>query len=220
VFFALWPDAEQRAALAQAVRKAVRSSGGRPVPTESLHVTLAFLGSVPEHRLPELDRIARRLAEASAADAPPVRLCFERLAHWKRAQILCALADSGDPTPAEAAAEAALAEATAAPGRAAGIAVGPDSAGSGAEAPTAAAVLAAALIEQTSAAGFRPDLKPFRSHVTVARKVVHAPARGERFAVEWDFGAFALIDSRTEPAGPVYSVVESYLLAKKEKAHE
>lgn len=183
-------------------------------------MTLAFLGSVPEHRLPELGRIARGLAEASATDVPRVRLRFERLAHWKRAQILCALADSGNAMPGEAAAEAALAEDTAAPGIAVGIAVGPNTAGSGAEAPAAAAALAAALIEQTSAAGFRPDLKPFREHVTVARKVVHAPARGERLAVEWDFGAFALIDSRTEPTGPVYSVIESYPLVKEEKAHE
>ncbi|HYL02781.1 MAG TPA: 2'-5' RNA ligase family protein, partial [Steroidobacteraceae bacterium] len=54
LFFALWPDAAQRTVLAHAVRKAVRNCGGRPVPAESLHVTLAFLGSVPESRMAEL----------------------------------------------------------------------------------------------------------------------------------------------------------------------
>src|SRR5205807_403857 len=70
LFFALWPDAGQRAALVHATRKAVRSSGGRPVPEESLHVTLAFLGSVPERRVAELQAIARRVAEAPEAGAP------------------------------------------------------------------------------------------------------------------------------------------------------
>lgn len=203
MFFALWPDAGQRADLAQAIRKALRSCGGRPVAPESLHVTLAFLGSVPGSRVPELGRIAR----AIAASFPPVdgrlRLRFERLVHWKRAQILCALAGAADDTAADA--ENAVARNTAWPEASAAV---------------GAPALAAALVEQTALAGFTPDLKPFRAHVTVARKVVHPPARHERFALQWDFGAFALIDSRTEPAGPVYSVIESYLLVSGEKAHE
>jgi len=36
--------------------------------------------------------------------------------------------------------------------------------------------------------------------------------------VEWCLDAFALIDSRTEPSGPVYSVVESYPLVSADKA--
>jgi 2'-5' RNA ligase len=37
-------------------------------------------------------------------------------------------------------------------------------------------------------------------------------------AVEWCLDAFALIDSRTAPSGPVYSVVESYPLVSVDKA--
>jgi RNA 2',3'-cyclic 3'-phosphodiesterase len=195
LFFALWPDAEQRGALHSATRKGVRSCGGRPVPVPSLHVTLAFLGAVPEGRVPELDRIARRVAEVFPAGGQPLRLSFDRLAHWARTQLLCALG-TGEPEAAQAAG-----------GRGEAIAAG-------------APRLAAALKNETAAAGFSPDLKPFRAHVTVARKVAHAPPTLALQPVLWSFDAFALIESRTDPTGPVYSVIESYLLVKAEKAHE
>jgi len=185
LFFALWPDAQQRGALHSATRQCVRSCGGRPVPVQSLHVTLAFLGGVPEGRVPELDRIARRVADAFPARAQPLLLTFDRLEYWARPQILCALG-TGEP--------AADTDAVSAP------------------------ALAATLKNETVAAGFSPDLKPFRAHVTVARKVAHAPAALALQPVLWRFEAFALIESRTDPAGPVYSVIESYLLVKAEKA--
>ena len=155
------------------------------MPVQSLHVTLAFLGSVPEGRVPELDRIARRVADAFPADAQPLLLTFDHLVHWARPQILCAL---GTEEPA------ADTDAASAP------------------------ALAARLKSETVAAGFSPDLKPFRAHVTVARKLAHAPAVLALQPVLWRFDAFALIESRTDPAGPVYSVIESYLLVKAEKA--
>ena len=186
LFFALWPDAQQRGALHSATRQCVSSCGGRPVPVQSLHLTLAFLGAVPEGRVPELDRIARRVADAFPARAQPLLLTFDRLAHWARPQILCAL---GTEEPA------ADTDAASAP------------------------ALAATLKNETVAAGFSPDLKPFRAHVTVARKVAHAPSALALQAVLWRFDAFALIENRTDPAGPVYSVIESYLLVKAEKAH-
>jgi 2'-5' RNA ligase len=193
LFFALWPDAQQRGALAHATRKGVRSCGGRPVPVQSLHLTLAFLGSVPEGRVPELDRIARRVADAFPADAQPLLLTFDHLVHWARPQILCAL---GTEEAAAVPAPGGLRDTDAA------------------SAPS----LSATLKNETVAAGFSPDLKPFRAHVTVARKVAHAPAALALQPVLWRFGTFALIESHTDPAGPVYSVIESYLLVKAEKA--
>ena len=89
-----------------------------------------------------------------------------------------------------------------------------------AQAPDAAGRLAAALKDVAAAAGFTPDLKPFRAHVTVARKVLHAAHLPALRPVAWHFADFALIDSRTEPSGPVYSVMESYPLVKSEKARE
>ena len=81
-----------------------------------------------------------------------------------------------------------------------------------------ASALAAALKDSTAAAGFHPDLKPFRAHVTVARKVPDGPQPPPLSAVVWRFEAFALIDSRPEKTGPVYSVIESWPLVKIEKA--
>jgi 2'-5' RNA ligase len=180
LFFALWPQEHERQALARATAKAARSCGGRPVPAPNLHVTLAFLGSVPLRRVGELRALAQRTARAFSQDAP-LALRFETLAHWPRQQILCALA---------------------------------------AAAPRGAQALAEALKDCAAAAEFSPDLKPFHAHVTVARKVTHAPPRPALRAVVWRFDAFALLDSRTEPAGPIYSVIESYPLANTEKAHE
>ena len=177
LFFALWPDEAARRALARATAKAVRHCGGRPVPAENLHVTLAFLGSVAQDRIPHLQCSARGLATTFAAG--PLSLRFDRLVHWPRQQILCALAGGESP---------------------------------------AAQALATALRATVAAAGFSPDLKPFDVHVTVARKVARPPAAAAMRPVAWCFESFALLDSRTESAGPVYSVIESYPLVGSEKA--
>jgi len=165
------------------------------VPVPSLHVTLAFLGGVPEGRVPELDRIARRVADAFPAAGQPLLVSFDRLAYWARPQILCALG-TGELEAAQAVGEPREADAAGAP------------------------ALSATLKSETAAAGFSPDLKPFRAHVTVARKVAQAPSELALQPVLWRFDAFALIESRTDPAGPIYSVIESYLLVKAEKVHE
>jgi RNA 2',3'-cyclic 3'-phosphodiesterase len=182
LFFALWPDEPQRAALMRAARKALRACGGRPVPAANLHLTLCFLGSVPAVRVAELEGVARRVATGWSPPAPPVSLDFERLEHWVRPQLLCALAAAAAP-PATFAAQS----------------------------------LARALGDAVAAAGFAPDLKPFRAHVTLARKVVKAGFDERIRPVHWEFDAFALVESRTLAAGPLYSVVESYALANAQK---
>jgi RNA 2',3'-cyclic 3'-phosphodiesterase len=184
LFFALWPDAAQRAALTEASGQAVRHSGGCPVPGAKLHVTLAFLGSVPEPRLAELSELARRAAAAFPGSALPVRITLQDFEHWVKPQVLAVL---GRDEPAQ---------------------LSPAS---------GAGQLARALTSASGAAGFSPDLKPFRAHVTVARKVARAPRPNEMREVRWSFDSFALLESRTLPAGPVYSVLGSYLLGSAEK---
>ena len=83
---------------------------------------------------------------------------------------------------------------------------------------TPAGALAQALQTAAAAAGFFPDLKPFRAHVTVARKVARAPPRHtlRRRHLEMR-DAPALIESRSAPGGSLYSVLESAPLGKREK---
>jgi 2'-5' RNA ligase len=179
LFFALWPDEAARAALAAATREAVSASAARAVPPQNLHATLAFLGSVPERRIAQLEDIARRVAQTFVPQCP-VMLQFDELAHWVGPKILVARCAAESP---------------------------------------AAHALAHLLKTATQAAGFAPDLKPFHAHVTLARKLDRAPALAMARAVQWRCDAFALIESRTTADGAAYSVRQSYLLVKREKAH-
>jgi RNA 2',3'-cyclic 3'-phosphodiesterase len=168
LFFALWPDPAMREAMVRATCTAARASGGRPVPAANLHVTLAFLGAVPERRLEELAEVAR-----GAAAGGSLEIAFDHLEHWRAAQLLCALP---------------------------------------AAVPAPVTMLARRLQDVLAASGFAPDLKPFRPHVTVVRKVSRAGRIGQIHPVAWSFTELALIESRTLAAGALYSVVESYLL--------
>jgi 2'-5' RNA ligase len=80
-----------------------------------------------------------------------------------------------------------------------------------------AQALARTLCHEAAGAGFDPDLKPFRAHVTVARKVARAPHASAMHPVAWSFAAFALIESRTLASGAAYSTVESFVLGSAEK---
>src|SRR5262249_38485268 len=151
LFFALWPDTPQQTAFAHAARKAVKAGGGTPVPVANIHLTLVFLGSVPERRIADLSAIARRVAAAFPQDALPLQLEFEHLAHWKKPQVLCAV-------PAE---------------------------GTGSAAATAR--LAESLRREMVAGGFTPDLKPFRAHVTLARKVLRGSRELAMHALLWTY---------------------------------
>ncbi|CDM22825.1 2'-5' RNA ligase [Castellaniella defragrans 65Phen] len=54
VFFALWPDAEAVEILSGWARQAHAAFGGRIMRPETLHLTLAFLGTVPLDRIADL----------------------------------------------------------------------------------------------------------------------------------------------------------------------
>lgn len=86
--------------------------------------------------------------------------------------------------------------------------------------PQVLGALAHSLASTTSAAGCAPDLKPFRAHVTVARKVPRSAAGAAMSPVTWQCECVALVRSDAGPTGPLYSVVESFALGKPEKLHE
>jgi len=76
--------------------------------------------------------------------------------------------------------------------------------------------LAAALGEATIAAGFTPDIKPFRAHLTLARKVsrdlsvTFPQSLAPPTIVRCD--RFVLMQSRREESGSIYSAVDSWAL--------
>ncbi len=83
LFFALWPDAPVRAALA-GLQNALPLVGGRtrPAHPEDLHLTLAFLGEVaPQQR-------ACCEAAAGTIQASPFALRLDQIGYWPRPRIL------------------------------------------------------------------------------------------------------------------------------------
>lgn len=175
LFFALWPDERMQAALAEAVGAIATSGGGRLVPTQNLHLTLVFLGALPESRIALLSPIAAQVAAAFSLGDEPLTVMLDRVQYWRKSQILCATASADPPAAVE------LSDA-----------------------------LKRALIEQ----GFAPDLKPFRAHATVARKVQRVTRELEMPAVRWSFRDFHLVESRKEPNGSIYSSREKWPLDK------
>ncbi len=162
-----------RARLARAVHAAARGCGGRPIPPEQWHVTLAFLGAVPSARVAALAEVGSVAAQVAGVPAAGLEVSLGRLVAWRAPQVLCVL-----PV----------------------------------EPPAALGRLARGLGDTLIAAGFAPDVKPFRAHVTVARKVTRPSEPRDVPVVHWRFERFALIESRTLPSGAVYSVVETYPL--------
>ena len=83
---------------------------------------------------------------------------------------------------------------------------------------SSASELAIALGEAAVAAGFSPDIKPFRAHLTLARKI----SSGQAATVPWPLplmapivmrsDKFVLMSSRREGARSIYSVVDSWPL--------
>lgn len=85
LFFALWPSAAGRKSLADSTADAVSQVDGQPVPGVNLHVTLAFLGSVPGRGFGDLAGIG------GEGGYPAVALRFDRLEYWAKPKVLVAM---------------------------------------------------------------------------------------------------------------------------------
>ena len=81
-----------------------------------------------------------------------------------------------------------------------------------------ASPLMMSLAEATIAAGFSPDIKPFRAHLTLARKI--SAEQAEKFSWPQPLASsivmrceeFLLMQSRRDESGSVYSAVDSWPL--------
>lgn len=84
VFFALWPDDEAVSHLSALAHDLTARGGGRVMRPASLHLTLAFVGSVTPTQLGQLEDIAAGIS-AEAFD-----LSLDRLGFWPQRGILWA----------------------------------------------------------------------------------------------------------------------------------
>lgn len=181
LFFALWPSEARQAELVDAARAALASvRGGRCTEPASLHLTLVFLGAVPESALASVRACALQVSESSRLARPGLEVTLDALEYWGRSRVVCATA--GRPSAQSAA-------------------------------------LAQRLTEGLRGAGFSPDLKPFRAHVTLVRQLARRPGVPENVTlhlapVAWTFADFALVESRPGPRGSLYSVLETWPLCR------
>lgn len=166
LFFGLWPDPDLRQQLAAAARAAHKNAGGRPVPADNLHLTLAFLGSLTTAR-------ADCVTEAAADIAvEPFALRLDRIGWWRRPGILW-LAPAVWPAEIEA--------------------------------------LAAALWRALEPCGIEPETRPFKPHVTIARRCGRART-GPMTPIDWPVSDFALIESLAGQPGSRYQVLKRWPL--------
>lgn len=85
LFFALWPSPTHREALATATAAVVAQVDGQAVRKANFHVTLAFLGRVPEGAV-------KRLIEIGGEGGyPMLDLGFDRVEYWPRPKVIVAM---------------------------------------------------------------------------------------------------------------------------------
>jgi 2'-5' RNA ligase len=62
--------------------------------------------------------------------------------------------------------------------------------------------------------GLEPEVRPYRAHMTLARKASVAPTFGASHdLVEWRVRDFHLVESKTLSSGARYEILRSWLLA-------
>lgn len=76
VFFALWPPAAGAERLGGIARATAAAHGGRATRAETIHLTLAFVGDMPETQLPAL------IDAAAVVRGQPFDLSLDRLGFW------------------------------------------------------------------------------------------------------------------------------------------
>ena len=88
LFFALWPQPFAIAKLAEVAHQCSGIFGGKPTRPETIHLTLAFLGEVPDERKPLVIQVAQSVR------ATPFELCIDRLGYWQQNHLLWAGCES------------------------------------------------------------------------------------------------------------------------------
>ncbi len=91
LFFALWPGARERAAIADAAAAFTDGLHGRRIPPENYHLTLAFVGEVTAAQFAVLQQIGRdqRLTGCT--------LTLDAFEYWREARVVVAHARKTPP---------------------------------------------------------------------------------------------------------------------------
>ena len=91
LFFALWPDDRQRDRLRNGISPVAKLVEGQAIYRGDWHVTLAFIGTFAEDRIPEL--------RARAAEVPfeSFRTRFDRIEFWPRPKLACLVGPTVPP---------------------------------------------------------------------------------------------------------------------------
>jgi 2'-5' RNA ligase len=84
VFFALWPNDAERAALAAWQSQLHQLCSGRSMRADTLHASLVFIGDVALHRLEALQLAAQEIG------GKPFRLVFDTVRYWGHNHIVFA----------------------------------------------------------------------------------------------------------------------------------
>jgi 2'-5' RNA ligase len=91
VFFALWPSQQERTALAAWQTGLHQLCGGRVMRTDTLHITLVFIGGIEEQRLQVLQLAAQEVAGL------PFELSLDKAHYWGHNHIVFAAPGSVPP---------------------------------------------------------------------------------------------------------------------------
>jgi len=170
LFFALWPGESMRTVLAAAAAPAVAQMSGEPVPPGNLHVTLAFLGSVPGTALVPLFEVGGQ------GPWPAVEIGFERLEFWAKPKVLVAMPES---------------------------------------IPASGLAIVERLWTGLERLGYAREARPWRPHLTLARRVRRPPPDNLVLAPIAQAGdeppwRLALVDSTAHPDGRRYKPVADW----------
>lgn len=193
LFFALWPSPPLAASLAEWAQAARPHCGGRIMRTETLHLTLAFLGPVEA-------QLADALAAATPArSVPPGELMLDRYGVFKRQRILWAGPrqagrDEAEPNPTE-------------PHRPDSLQ--PDSLQPETQpAPAPLQVIHDGLWQWLAGYGLTAPPQPFRPHVTLLRNIERDdPPPPPPDPLIWRYDRLVLVASESQTGGSRYRIV-------------
>ncbi|MFF7058500.1 RNA 2',3'-cyclic phosphodiesterase [Achromobacter spanius] len=185
LFFALWPSPPLAASLAEWAQAARLHSGGRVMRTETLHLTLAFLGPVEA-------QLADTLAAATPDRCvPPGELALDHYGVFKRQRILWAGPREAGLDEAEAHQSAPHQSKPQRP-----------------EAQDALQAIHDGLWQWLAGYGLAAPPQPFRPHVTLLRNIERDdPPPPPPDPLIWRYDRLVLVASESQTGGSRYRIV-------------